>query len=164
MFPLKVCILITNSNEFTLHCFKFQFNRSASTAGCRSAGGATGQTGVCKVEPSSYTPFASRSVSSRTGSSSFTRLPSLCVILKTGAGDLELVLEGHRIVERRVPECNMHGLDRSQQHDITQWPRTRRSVWWSPSSLSSSLKSRNSLRTWNIDCSPSSNMGIYGAW
>ena len=77
----------------------FQFKRSASTAGCRSAEVATGQTGVCKVEPSSYTPFASPSVSSRTGSSSFTRLPSLCVILKTGAGDLELVLEGHRIAK-----------------------------------------------------------------
>ena len=87
----------------TSKCFKFQFNRSASTAGlpvCREV--ATGQTGVCKVEPSSYTPFASRSVSSRTGLSSFTRLPSLCVILKTGAGDLELVLEGHRIAKRRV--------------------------------------------------------------
>ena len=86
----------------TSHCSKFQFNRSASTAGCRSAEVATGQTGVCKVEPSSYTPFATRSVSSITGSSSFTRLPSLCVILKTGAGDLELVLEGHRIAERRL--------------------------------------------------------------
>ena len=121
----------TQMSLITSHCFKFQFNRSASTAGCRSAGGATGQTGVCKVEASSYTPFASPSVSSRTGSSSFTLClhcvchpENWCRGPRTGAGRSQNC-------QKTTATC----MERSQQHDITQWwPKTSRSSWCLPMS------------------------------
>ena len=106
MSVISTSLMITNVNNKISNPLNTVLSSSSTDLPARQVAGlqevATGQTGVCKVEPSSYTPFAACSVSSRTGSSSFTRLPSLCVILKTGAGDLELVLEGHRIAKRRL--------------------------------------------------------------